>query len=189
MTATRSSFGALVALAFLAACDRARQQDEPSEPASVATTPPTNSASAEEALATYLASAVGAFPANSRGRDSLQACPPDGMVDPLYTLAAFRILSSASQGDSALVTAEVTTVVEEGSDPHVDGRRVARVRLAMDTVTWKLTGGDGRAWKVCGIGRGGYDFGHYGTDSNTTWRPPGSTWHQVQAVIDSLRAQ
>jgi len=109
------------------------------------------------------------------------------MIDPIYTLASYRILSSAAEGDTTRVSAEVTTVAEESGDPETYDRRLAQVRIGTDTLTWKLVRSGASGWKVCGIAEGGFDFGHYGEDAKTTWTPRGTTWQQVQALVDSIR--
>ena len=178
---------ALLAMIMLGACERPRQEAV-ATPQGAQSTPQTQGVpGAEAALNVYLDRSVGAFPSTRGNRDSLQACPSEGMIDPLYTLASYRILSSATEGDTARVSAEVTTVVEESADPKAYDRRVARVRIATDTLTWKLVRSSMPGWKVCGIAAGGYDFGHYGEDAKTTWTPRGATWQHVQALVDSLR--
>jgi hypothetical protein len=145
---------------------------------------------AEQALDVYLAASIEGAP-DPRRRDSLDACPPDGAIEPIYTLAAFRILSSsASHPDAAEVLARVTTVAQESGDPHVANRKVAVQRVQVDTLHWTVIRNPkyGR-WSVCGISREGVDFGHYGSDSNTTWTPPGASWRAVHALADSIRRQ
>ncbi len=171
----------------LSACERRPQGNAaaPTDSRSSAQSP--RAPDAERTLALFLDRSVGVTPSARGTRDSLQACPPDGMIDPIYTLATFQVLASSLEGDSAQVSAEVTTVAEERTDSRVYDRRVATVRIATDTFSWRLIRDGAAGWKVCGTATGGYDFGHYGNDAKTTWTPRAATWEKVQALVDSLR--
>jgi len=145
---------------------------------------------AEQALGRYLGASVDGAP-NPSLRDTIDKCPVDAQVEPIFTLAAFRVLSSADRGpDTAVVRAWVVMVAQEEGDPHVADRHVVTVRVANDTLHWTMVrDAASNRWFVCGISAEGYDFGHYGDTANSTFTPAGMTWRSIRSLADSIRRQ
>jgi hypothetical protein len=141
---------------------------------------------AEQRLAAYLEASLEVGSILPKSVDSLVTCVPEGMVEPLFTLAKYRVLSSAARRDTIDASAAVVTVAKEETDPHVDGRYVTAIRVHEDTLHWSLVRDSSSRWIVCGISREGYDFGHYGEDRNTTWLPKNGSWEIVRTLADSV---
>ena len=114
------------------------------------------------------------------------ACRPDGQTDSYLTLARYKVLDAQLHGDTVDGAAEVVTVAEERGDPNAAHRYVTQVRVRTDTLHWKLVRDSVGRWGVCGYSREGYDFGHYGDESNTRWVPRQGTWDRVRRLADSV---
>lgn len=144
---------------------------------------------AEAQLAKYLEASLETTPKSPHSFDGLWTCAPDGMVSPVFTLAKYQILSSRRHEDTVEASAVATTVAEEDGDPHIYDGRVVTKRVAEDTLHWSLIRDSASGhWIVCGISKEGFDFGHYGNEQNTTWRPTGTSWKEIRALVDSIRA-
>jgi hypothetical protein len=145
---------------------------------------------AEQTLNRFLGASAEGAP-NPSLRDTIDKCPVDAQVEPIFTLAAFRVLSSAARGpDTAVARAWVVTVAQEEGDPHVADRHVVTVRVANDTLHWTMVrDAASNRWFVCGISTEGYDFGHYGDNAHSTFTPAGMTWRSIRSLADSIRRQ
>lgn len=142
---------------------------------------------AEQRLAAYLEVSLVSAPATHIELDTLMACVPENMSDPIFSLADYRVLSSRQRGDTADATAVVTTVAEETGDMKAADRRVATERVKQDTLHWTMVRDAKGRWGACGRSKEGYDFGSYGTDANTRWQPPGASRKTMLALADSIR--
>jgi hypothetical protein len=118
----------------------------------------------------------------------LMACVPDGQTDRYVTLARYRVLSSASRGDSVDASAEAVTVAEEVGDPHAASKYVATVRVRVDTLHWVMVRDSATGkWGVCGYPKEGVGFGHYGDEQDTRWEPPTASWARVRQLAESMQ--
>jgi len=142
---------------------------------------------AEQRLAAYLEASLEWGSGLPKGAaDSLMVCVPEGMVEPLYALAKYRVISSTARGDTVEAKAAVVTVARQDGDRHKDGRYLAEIQIRQDTLHWALVKNAHGSWTVCGISKEGFDFGHYGEDTSTTWTSPGGSWLAVRALADSV---
>lgn len=143
---------------------------------------------AEARLAAFLKGSLETSPATET--NLLMACVPDGQTDRYVTLARYRVLNSASRGDSVDASAEVVTVAEEVGDPHAASKFVTTVRIRVDTLHWVMArdSADGK-WGVCGYPKEGVGFGHYGDERNTRWTPQNESWARVRQLAESLQVQ
>jgi len=139
-------------------------------------------------LALYLKSALITNAVNRE--DTLYTCVPDELPERHLALATFRVLGAASSGDSALASAEVTSVAEESLDTVAAISYVTTVRTRVDTLQWEMTRSvKNGQWGVCGFSRNGADFRIYGTDRQTRWIPPGNSWAAVKITAQKLQRQ
>ena len=143
---------------------------------------------AEQSLARYLtAQEFDAFDAAVTDEVSVAECDPVGVVEPTYWLATSRVLSSATERDTAFVTAEVQSVAIEEGEPDSIGRRV-RVRLTTDTATWRVVQqGPSTAWRVCGISIEGIDFSPIGDSTHIRLQGSDVSLSSIRALADSAR--
>jgi hypothetical protein len=114
-------------------------------------------------------------------------CSPDGVVEPLYTLASFAVDSVVTKGDSAMATVSLVVVARENQDEHGTNRYVVTVGAQRITGTWLVKQSRNGIWRVCGISKEGVDFGHNGEDDNSRFVPAGATWSSVYALADSVK--
>jgi hypothetical protein len=116
-------------------------------------------------------------------------CVPDGQTSVYLTLARYRILDARLVADTVLASSEVVTVAEEEGHPKHPSMFIAKRRVQVDTLHWKLVRvGTSERWGVCGYPAEGYGFGQYGDDANTEWTPRGANWRNVHRLADSIHS-
>lgn len=114
------------------------------------------------------------------------ACQPQGMSDKYLAIGTFRILGSRVAGDSALVSALVTSVAEETKDPQVYDGYLATQRVRADSLHWMMTKDSLGQWGVCGYSREGFGVGMYGSDSTIRWTPKGASFASIRSLAESI---
>ena len=169
------------------ASDRQNAKSASTQSAATASTQTTRVPEAEQRLAEYLTASLATATAAPVKFDTLMACVPENMSDPIFALADFHVLSSQLRGDTVDASAVATTVAEETGDMKAADRRVATQRIEQDTLHWSMVRDKQGRWGVCGISKEGYDFGTNGTDRNTRWEPAGASRQTMLQLADSIR--
>ena len=119
--------------------------------------------------------------------DTVQACQPEGQVEPLFLVSRYRLIGAVGRGDTVLVSAAVESVAEERGSPVTVGRRLVHVRTQLDTLRWLAVGSHNASWRICGISKEGIGVGEsYANDDNTDWVPTPGSWTALRATVDSL---
>jgi len=143
-----------------------------------------DSAKATEAVWQYLHWAKGSGVAF----EDVNACPPDGDIEPLYFGAGYSVTGIHLEGDSAIVSVRAVLLarVEYSGRAHPEFRASERADTVQDN--WSVIRGKDRKWRVCGIAASGRDFMGADTDSNTIWADPASSWIRIRAKADAINA-
>jgi hypothetical protein len=141
---------------------------------------------AETGLLAYLnAALVTRLDSTHVSPDSLNLCPPVAFTSDARYLALARILWSHSRGDSAQVTAQVTTVGHIAETATVD---VIHQQVRVDTLAWLVLRdhGSGR-WAPCGYATLGTGFARMIAPPGARWDPPTASWQSIARLVDSIR--
>jgi hypothetical protein len=150
-----------------------------------AATDEANIALAQSTVAQYLEAVREGHQGSSAIADSLRGCQmADGMYQPIEVLASYRLLGRPTMSaDTVTVRAEVITVAEEDGSPSTLDRFVAVQRVRRDTVTYQLTSDSTvRRWVLCT----GPQYGRWGSDAKTDWRPRGASGITARTLADSV---
>lgn len=125
----------------------------------------------------------------SSDRDSIYACPPEGMTSKALILGSFAILPGPEAGDTVVLRSVVTSVARVEPDASEGRGMLVDVGLRTDTLSWQLvrTSPSG-TFKVCGYSLEGYGFMRYPEGAVTTWVTPGGSWERVRTLADSVWA-
>jgi hypothetical protein len=138
--------------------------------------------SATSVLARYLELSREGASNDPSAPDSLMGCQMrDGMYQPIEMLAAYEVTGQAWRGDTAVVRARTVTTAEENGDPRRPDGFVAVQRVRRGEWEWDVVREEGR-WRVCN----GPQFGFWGDDGITTWRPAGASSVSARALADSI---
>ncbi|MEP6992218.1 MAG: hypothetical protein ABJA80_14900 [bacterium] len=181
---TRTASFALAALA-LAACVEAQSPNAakrslPHESAVVGTSVPPDSQ-----FARFLSLAIATRAPRVGKFSDVYECRDSEALKDVRWLADYRILSVHTTGDSAVATAQVTTVARQ----H-DGATgwVADAGIRVDTARWRMrnvAAGATKRWKVCGDAM--EHFGVFMLGRTVRWAPAGSSAATAKAAVDSIR--
>jgi len=138
--------------------------------------------SATSALARYLELSREGAASDPAASDSLMGCQMgDGMYQPIEMLATYEVTGHSWRGDTAVVRARTVTTAEENGDPRSPAGFVAVQRVRRGEWEWDVVREGGR-WRVCN----GPQFGFWGDDAITTWRPAGASSVSARALADSI---
>ena len=197
--ATRSLSCGLLAAAFVVGCSRESRSTRPAEAADAVGLP--NATDQVGSIITkqferFLSTAIATRAQRLKMFDSVYTVsgesPNDTVYDPcpedfsdVRWLADYRVIAVNQKGDTAVVTAAITTVARQIADT-VEGRYRVTPEIREDTAQWRMVRVSGPAglWKICGDAS--EHFGVIMAGRQLLW-PRGASAATLRATIDSLR--
>lgn len=186
----------------LMGCHQGPASDSPAR-----TTPPSQGAllpqttNPDNVLARFLLQVVATRKPTQAGLDSVFVRGDEGDWETSHWLADYEIGSTLVQGDSAIVTAAITTVAREYADPTFQPgesgppfRALAELRTRTDTAIFNLVVRNGH-WVVVGHGRWGSpkrdpispQVDLFRVAKIHRWTSVGASAERATALIDSIR--
>lgn len=138
---------------------------------------------AESALDGYLGAA--SVMSDRTTPDSLSACEVNGPGAYQLALAKHRVLDSETDGDSAIVRAEIVSVGRVDLAP--DGPYEVREMIKTDTLSWLMMHvPSSNRWGVCGFSQDGAGFVRLGYLGEATRWLRGTTPARLRRLADSV---
>lgn len=167
----------------------------------VQTTSVSPTAGPDSQLSRFLEQMIATRRPTQAGLDSVFLMADEGDWVSDYWLADYEVIQASDLGDSAIVTAALTTAARESPDPTFvpsdtgpSSRALAELAVRTDTAAFRLAKRDSR-WVVLGNGRWvnpNRDPSYPRVDLFRSakiykWRPIGASIESAVAVVDSIR--